>query len=230
MDRRSQYRVALEEADGLQTVLLERDGWMVCGRLIDLSADGAGVRVTRFPATVPAAGQRVDLRFPCALFNEPLTVPAAVMHRTAAPGALHLGVRFADRPALDQRLWPAIHRVFNRRRAPRLAARQGVGIRLAAEGSAADVTPLDVSEIGLGVCVPMDVEWAHKDTQQVALSLTLPGRRHLFNLSGSIRTRRLEPGARIRYGVALDLDESDPRRRALADYVARPDETMSAAA
>ncbi len=133
-ERRTQYRVELDESADLGLSILNPDGASFAGRLLDVSGSGAGAR---FPATgcpILAVGQEIDLVFTSQRLEAPVAVRARVQHRAEEEGFRHYGFRFLDENRLYAELPSALLRLFNRRRALRVTPDPESPIAVVLEG------------------------------------------------------------------------------------------------
>ena len=229
--RRAEYRVELSESTDLSVSLPAADGSRIQGRLLDVSASGAGVCFDTHNAPALAVGQHVDLVFDSGSFAGPLTVAAQVQHRTEndanREGRRRYGFRFLEPQQLDRHLPAEARRYFNRRQAVRVSPGTFEPIEVSLR-TGEDETPIEVrlhniSVSGVGVSLEPALEMSFADRTQVNLSIQLPGSRRPIGLVGSIRYRRLV-GERIHYGIAFDTELTEKftrKRRALARYVLR---------
>ena len=209
--RRAQYRVSIGDVADLHVALLRPDGSLVTGRLLDVSAAGAGVSFLgpKFPSL--AVGQEADLVFSSEKLAAPLTVSAVVQHRTEEQSARRYGFRFLEAQALDAILPPVMRELFNRRRTVRVVPdpRRPVAVELRTEPEAApwEVELINISETGVAISLPADLDAKLADTTAVLVTLYLPGHRRPVSLMGDIRYRRLVLD-RIHYGVNFDPEAS----------------------
>ena len=227
--RRAEYRVELSETADLGVAVTVPGGSPVGGRLIDVSASGAGVR---FEAPDPPnliVGQHIDLVFTSDTFKEPLQVAACVQHRAedTKEGSRRYGFRFLEPQQLDTRLPADARRMFNRRQAVRVAPDTFQPVRVTLQPSE-DETPvevrlLNISVTGVGVSLQPELESMFADRIQVSITVKLPGTRRPVGLVGHIRYRRLV-GQRIHYGIEFDAELSPGFARTedlLGKYVSR---------
>ncbi|MHC4415811.1 MAG: PilZ domain-containing protein [Planctomycetota bacterium] len=223
--RRAQYRVELDEAAGLRVTIPNPKGRPFVGRLLDVSADGAGARfqAPEFPEL--AVGQEVNLIMTSDRLKSSLKVAARVQHRAEEEGFRRYGFRFLRREQLEAQLSPALRQLFNRRKAVRVSpdTRSSVPTALEAApgGPSAKARLEDLSALGAGVSLEAEAEAVFATTTRVGISLSLPGCRDPVDLVGHIRYRRLV-GARIHYGIEFDAALSrhfEQQQEAITEYV-----------
>ncbi len=209
--RRAQYRVNVDETLDLQVALLGPDGSPTSGRLVDVSASGAGVLFLGpdFPSL--AVGQEVDLIFASEKIGTPMTVAAKVQHRTEEQGARRFGFRFLEAQALDTNLPPVMRKFFNRRRTVRVVPDPAQPVRVELRVDPGD-TPLEaglvnLSETGVAIRLEAGLDSRFADTTALWVTLYLPGARRPVSMFGDIRYRRLA-GQGIHYGIDFDPETS----------------------
>ncbi|MHC4767374.1 MAG: PilZ domain-containing protein [Planctomycetota bacterium] len=209
--RRAQYRVSIDDLADLRVALLGPDGAPCPGRLLDISASGAGIRFRGpgFPSL--AVGQEVDLVFTFEKLTPPMTVAAKVQHRTEEQGARRFGFRFLEAQALDAQLPPVMRELFNRRRSVRVAPdpRRPVTVELRTEPEAPplEVGLVNVSETGVAISLEVGQDSRFADTTTLLVTLYLPDSRRPVSLMGNIRYRRLV-AERLHYGIDFDPEAS----------------------
>jgi c-di-GMP-binding flagellar brake protein YcgR len=214
--RRSQYRVELTDSTDLSMTVPNPDGAPFAGRLVDVSASGAGAMFDSADCPKLAVGQSVDLTFSSGDLPAPLTIAATVQHRAEGDGTRRYGFRFLQPQQLDAHLPPEMRQLFNRRRTVRvdidmfdpmtaaLSAKEG-------DDAAVDAQLHDLSTHGVRVSLETELERRFAETTSVALRIQLDSRLEL-NLVGNIRYRRLV-GDRIHYGIEFDADRCQSFRR-----------------
>ncbi len=224
--RRAQYRVEVNGSLDLAVTLHSPRGAAMHGKMLDLSASGAGVLFSEARPNL-AVGDVVELTFDSPELDEPLVVEALIRHRTEERGGgRRYGFEFIHPDEQAKGLIPALRGMFNRRRSPRVEPAEGQRITAtleASDGSAAEVRLVDLSEFGAGVSVEAEFESAFTDTTQVVLYLELPGADEAVRMAGEIRNRRLVRD-RVVYGIEFDLERSenfDESKRTIGQYVSR---------
>jgi c-di-GMP-binding flagellar brake protein YcgR len=176
--RRAQYRVNVDETTDLQVALLGADGSPCSGRLIDVSASGAGVRFLgpTFPSL--AVGQEVDLVFASEKLAPPLTVAAKVQHRTEEEGARRFGFRFLEAQALEAHMPPVMRKFFNRRQTVRVTPDPHqpvkVELRVEPEDAPLEAELVNVSETGVAISLGAGLDSRFADTTGLWVTLYLP--------------------------------------------------------
>jgi c-di-GMP-binding flagellar brake protein YcgR len=209
--RRAQYRVNVDETIDLQVALLGPDGAPCAGRLIDVSASGAGVRFLGpdFPSL--AVGQEVDLVFASEKLVPPLTVAAKVQHRTEEEGARRFGFRFLEAQALEAYLPPVMRKFFNRRRSVRVAPDPDrpvkVELRIEPQDMPLEAELVNISETGVAISLAAGLDARFSDTEGLWVTLYLPDTRRPVSMFGNIRYRRLTERG-IHYGMNFDAENS----------------------
>ncbi|MHC4083142.1 MAG: PilZ domain-containing protein [Planctomycetota bacterium] len=209
--RRAQYRVNVDDTAELQVALLDTDGKPLAGRLIDVSASGAGVRFLGPGYPNLAVGQEVDLVFASEKIGPPMTVAARVQHRAEEQGARRFGFRFLEAQALDTQLSPVMREFFNRRRTVRVAPDPyqpvKVELRLEPEHAPLEVGLVNVSETGVAIRLEVGLDSTFADTTALWVTLYLPDIHRPVSMLGNIRYRRLV-GEHVHYGVDFDPEKS----------------------
>ena len=209
--RRAQYRVSIDDIADLRVALLSPDGSPCSGRLLDISASGAGVRFMApgFPSL--AVGQEVDLVFTSDKLTPPMTVAAKVQHRTEEQGARRFGFRFLETQALDTQLPPVMRELFNRRRSVRVAPdpRRPVRVELRTEPESPplEVELVNVSETGVAISLEVGQDSRFANTTTLLVTLYLPDSRRPVSLMGNIRYRQIV-AERLQYGIDFDPEAS----------------------
>jgi c-di-GMP-binding flagellar brake protein YcgR len=209
--RRAQYRVTIGDVAELQVALLHPGGSPVGGRLLDVSGAGAGISFLGPKLPSLAVGQEVDLVFDSEKLAAPLTVPAVVQHRTEEQSARRYGFRFLEAQELDAIIPPVMREFFNRRRTVRVVPdpRRPVKVELRTEPEAApwEVGLVNISETGVAISLPTELDAKLAGITTVLVTLFLPGQRRPVSLMGDIRYRRLVLD-RLHYGVNFDPETS----------------------
>ncbi|MHC4415144.1 MAG: PilZ domain-containing protein [Planctomycetota bacterium] len=225
MERREQCRVPIGPDSALRVSFLAAGGSLLAGRLVDLSFGGAQVRFFAgdFPrhSLAPAVGETVELGFPSALLNRPLVASARVTYRTDEDRFCRCGFRFTDPGQFERRLWPMFRRLFNRRRAVRIALDPGWPAWITRDAVRVEAPLVDISTAGVAVSVPPDVEAALASADRIRLCIPLSESGRRLELDGRVRSRRLA-GGQIHYGIEFDRNErgaSDLEPDAIAAFV-----------
>jgi c-di-GMP-binding flagellar brake protein YcgR len=223
--RRAQYRVSIDDIADLRVALLGPDGSPCSGRLLDISASGAGVRFQGPGLPSLAVGQEVDLVFTSEKLPAPMTVAAKVQHRTEEQGARRFGFRFLEVQALDTQLSPVMREFFNRRRTVRVVPdpRRPVRVELRTEPEAPplEVVLVNLSETGVGIRLEAGQDSRFADTTALLVTLYLPDSRRPVTLTGNIRYRRLV-AEQLHYGIDFDPEASREfarKQAAITKYV-----------
>jgi c-di-GMP-binding flagellar brake protein YcgR len=209
--RRAQYRVSIDDIADLRVALIGPDGSPCWGRLLDVSASGAGIRFLAPSFPNLAVGQDVDLVFTSEKLTTPMTIAAKVQHRTEEQGARRFGFRFLEVQALDTQLTPVMREFFNRRRSVRVVPdpRRPVKVELRSEPGAEplEVELLNVSETGVAVSLEPGEDSRFAETTMLLVTLYLPDSRRPVSLMGNIRYRRLL-AEHLHYGIDFDPESS----------------------
>ncbi len=224
--RRAQYRVEVNGSLDLAVTLHGPKGGAMHGKLLDLSASGAGVLFSDARPNL-AVGDTVDLVFDSSELDRPLVVEALIRHRAEErAGGRRYTFEFIHPDEQAKRLIPSLRGLFNRRRSPRVEPPAGQRVTAtmeAPDGSVAEVRLVDLSELGAGVSIEVEFESQFTDSTRVTLCLELPGIEGGISVSGDIRNRRLLRD-RVVYGIEFDADRSEDfeeTRRAIGQYVGR---------
>ncbi len=211
VDRRAQYRVDLGESTDLSVTIPNPQGVPFSGELLDVSGSGAGVRFVLPDCPILALGEVIKLVFTSKRLKDPVRVAARVQNRTEEEGARRYGFGFIDGRQLDAELPPVLRKLFNRRKALRVAPDpdRPVAVVLEGEGGGirAEARLANLSTIGAGVAIDPESESAFADTSRIAISLSLPDSRDPIRLIAHIRHRRLV-AAEILYGLEFDAELS----------------------
>jgi c-di-GMP-binding flagellar brake protein YcgR len=209
--RRAQYRVSVDEIADLRVAVLGPDGSPCPGRVIDVSASGAGIRFLGPGFPNLCVGQEVDLVFTSEKLTPPMTVAAKVQHRTEEQGARRFGFRFLEAQALDTQLPPVMRELFNRRRSVRVAPDPCrpvmVELRTEPEAPPLEVGMINVSETGIAISLEVGQDSRFADTTVLLVTLYLPDSRRPVSLMGNIRYRRLV-AEQLHYGIDFDPEAS----------------------
>ena len=211
VEHRAQYRIELDEASDLAVSIPNPQGPPHSGRLLDVSGFGAGVRFVLPDCPTVAVGEVVTLVFTSKRVKKPVTVQARVQNRREEEDGRRYGFRFLEGEQLDAELPPELRKLFNRRRALRLAPDPGAPVGVVLDGGAGssrvEARLVDLSSLGAGVALDPVAESALANTSLVGISLALPDCPGPVQLIGHIRHRRLR-GAEIRYGIEFDPELS----------------------
>ena len=136
---------------------------------------------------------------------------ARVQNRTEEEGARRYGFGFLEGERLDAELPSVLRKLFNRRKALRLAPDLGMPVAVVLEGEGGgmrvEARLANLSPIGAGVALDPESESAFANTSRIGISLSLPGARVPVRLIAHIRHRRLVAGE-ILYGLEFDPDLS----------------------
>lgn len=211
--RRAQYRVELDQTSDLGVTISGPNGEAIEGRLVDVSASGAGVRFRRDGAPSLTVGQTVDLVFSSPDLAEPLTVPATVQHRTEEDdeGWRRYGFRFMQSQVFQAYLPATLREFFNRRRGMRVGPDPYRPITVTMQApdadAAVDTRMENLGALGARVSLRAEQDASFADTTIVELVMEIPGARQPLGLVARIRYRRLV-GRRIQYGLEFDTKRS----------------------
>ncbi len=211
IDRRAQYRVDLGDSTDLAVTIPNPQGSPFSGQLLDVSGSGAGARFALPDCPILALGEDVELIFTSKQLKDPVRVTARVQNRTEEEGARRYGFGFLEGEQLDAELPSVLRKLFNRRKALRVAPDPGMPVAVVLEGEGggmrAEARLANLSTIGAGVAIDPESESAFADTSRIAISLSLPDSRDPIRLIAHIRHRRLV-AAEILYGLEFDPELS----------------------
>ena len=220
-DRREQCRVDVGEGKELEVSVRASGRPSFSGQAVDLSVDGAGLRVLSlgFPPSagpVLGVGEETELTLTFAALKKELVVSARVTNRTDEEESRRYGFQFTNRQQLEEQLWPALYRFFNRRAAYRVEPAPDCPVEVTLErtsgGMRVQAPLLDISAGGMGLRVPAEAESAFAESDRIRVSTSLPGCREPLNLTAIIRNRRLA-GAEVHYGLEFDWPGTENRQR-----------------
>ena len=229
-DRREQYRVDVGENERLEVSVQTSGRPPFSGQAADLSVDGAGLRLLSlsFPQSagpVLGVGEETQLTLTFAGLERGVVFSARVTHRADGKNSRRYGFQFTDRGQLEEQVWPALYRFFNRRAIYRVEPAPShpveVTLERGADGTSVRVPLVDISAGGMGLRVPADAEAAFAESDRIRVSTRLPGGGEPLNLTAIIRSRRLA-GAEIHYGLEFDWQGTENRQRqedAIIDFV-----------
>ena len=224
-ERRAQYRVELGEDAGLQVTIPNPDGSPFSGRLVNVSAAGAGEFFLTPDCPTLAVGQEIELVFASEHLTAPVTVAARVRHRVEEEDVRHYGFQFIEIDQVDAQLSPGLREIFNRQRALRVPPDPKSPVRVVLERDPGEprveVRLANLSATGAGLRLEPETESTLAKTSTVRISLCLPDCGEPVNMTGNIRHRRLF-GAEIHYGIEFDPDLSENfarQQRAIINYV-----------
>jgi c-di-GMP-binding flagellar brake protein YcgR len=199
------------------------------GIVVDVTAEGAGVRFALGTAPNIAIGQRVELEF-ASQQQKILTVPAFVRFRREEETVRRYGLEFLDRELVETQLPPALARLFNRRGAFRVRPDPARPIAVTLEGfvthgsvERTTVDVIDLSVTGMAVTVDSRFEQAFTGNVELRVSMEVPGYPDDLNLGAVIHYRKLAREG-VHYGIGFDPSRTanfEKQRRAIMDYVVR---------
>ncbi len=218
-----------DDKDFLEVTLSSGGRTLAPGIVVDVTADGAGIR---FPlATAPniAIGEQVELEF-ASQQQKILAVAAFVRFRREEETVRRYGLEFLDRDIVEKQLPPALARLFNRRASFRVRPDPAAPIAVTLEGfvpmgsvERTTVDLVDLSVTGMAVTVGTEFEKAFSGNVDVRVSMELPGYPDDINLGAVIHYRKLLDGG-VHYGIGFDPERTAnfaKQRRAIMDYVVR---------
>jgi hypothetical protein len=228
-EKRAIYRVQPEDKDFLEVTLSSEGRTIAPGVVVDVTADGAGIRFGLAAAPNIAIGQQVELEF-ASQQQKILTVPAFVRFRREEETHRRYGLEFLDRELVEKQLPPALARLFNRRGAFRVRPDPTRPIAVTLEGfvthgsvERTTVDLVDLSVTGMAVTVGPDFEKAFSGNVDVRVSMEVPGYPDDINLGAVIHYRKLLDDG-VHYGIGFDPGRTAnfaKQRRAIMDYVVR---------
>jgi len=227
-DRRSNYRVDLEEKSSIEVRILAEGGKSIVARVHTVSSGGIGVHLPSELASFLFVSQKVQVEFGGGPIVKPLTVRAIVKHHLPEKGLHRYGLEFVDRQSFDEELLNrALHGLFNRRGAYRVRPESGAKIPVLLQSQPQGVRGsgimADISVTGIGLVVTPDVEAQFRGIDRFILSFRLPGILEAVTLDGILRYRTLDKDE-VRCGLVFDPRRSDQFRRqeaAILEYVMR---------
>ncbi len=228
MAERKNYRVKLKSDRDLEVTLkAAQEPASHPGEIVDVSADGVGVRFAAKARPGLAVGSEVDLRFTSTQLKKPLEVQARVRRRHEEEGAVRYGLQFLGEEQTDRKLSPILHALFNRRAAYRVEPDPelpvDVTITSVDGGTTAEGQVVNISAGGLQARLPFESDQAFARVDAVRLSLALPGSPNPCSLVGRISARILS-GIVVKYGIAFDPERSENFERqtsAIFDYASK---------
>ena len=190
---------------------------------LDLSRGGVALRLPQSVCAAIPEGQRVEIEFRPTAQGEPFMVPAEARHWREEDGGCRYGFKFLDPQKALERLDRAFWRLFNRRRAMRVAPapETPVEVRLEWQDTSASGRLVDISTEGVTVELP--AEKAGEESNRARVSLVLPESKEAMVVDGLIRYR-MRKDDKIRCGVEFIIkrdDFPDSQMSILSEYVKR---------
>jgi hypothetical protein len=211
MDQREHPRIHRGGVIGLDVLVVPVEGRVVHGRLVDMSATGAGVQILASEQPSLADAERVVLIIGAHQLDPPLTAAAITLHQETKGVERHVGFRFVDPEALMETLTGSFQSLFNARGAERVRAQPHEPITVAlcffersGEEERFDGKLDDISATGLSVELPVEVyPDAVTEGAVVRLVVRLPGTNAELPLTGIVRDC-VPLGDRWRVGIEFD--------------------------
>jgi hypothetical protein len=222
-ERRSVYRVPAERDDAIRAEVVGQSG-RAFGDVLDLSLNGAAVRIAITENPTFSVGEPVTVHFLCTPAGQ-VEVQAKVQARSELDDSRRFGFAFEDPAALRKRLNGGLLRLFNQRKAFRVELGTGsqTAVRIRTDGPEALGRLLNVSADGVAVLVDPQVEAQLSDVVSVSVAFQLPGDDEALIFRAVIRNRaQMKGGDGVYYGLELDRTSSSDfiaQQRRLVDYV-----------
>lgn len=223
-NRRAHYRKRISGPHRLEA-RLHVPGWdPLPVELLDLSAGGAGIRMSLAQDRNVKVGDRIELSIGAMMRDEILTNARVATIAPDGPSLVRYGLEFLDPPALSDQLDGLYARYFNRRRhvrvRPSLDERIPAVLRLTDDQIQTQVH--DLSESGLSVVVGRETAAKLEQIEWLDVSFRLPKSADTIELRIGVR-HRTHMNDQVRLGFEFDLTSSSASTSsipAIRSYVA----------
>lgn len=223
---RQVYRIDLTNTYYLRGTLHAVGRKGIEGKLVDVSAQGAGLVFLERADPLLYEGGQVELGFRIDGQEGEFRTLAAVKSRSAKRHFVRYGFEFLDFDAYDPKVPFLLRAVFNRRRAPRVQPEETVTVTLApsdgdGEGEPMDGRLVDLSTNGLAVELPFHAVEAFREGDEKRVTFTVPGTEEPTTVAAVVRGRRLA-GPCVHVGLEYEPEDDGTFRAflsAIEDYV-----------
>ena len=210
----------------LKAVVLARGNKKVNGDVVEIAEKFCRVGMDGDASIFLPVASQVMVAFLAEKLKAPVRVSALVEERKEMEGDVTLHkLRFTNPSELDRQLTPAVHKLFNRRRAVRVAPDGESPIRVLVECAAVEfrteVPLLDVSMLGLGIEVIPAMDDKLSRVKEITCTFSLPGCRRPLKVESMILFRaihRIDTQPRIRYGMEF-IPEKTKRFDVIEDAI-----------
>lgn len=216
---RDAYRTTPDELDHLSVALPTAEGQPVQGRIISLNFFGVSIGFPRDALSPIPLGLEQTITFSSPQLKKPIDVKVRAQSRVDEDGIHRYDFDYVNQDELKSQLPAPLFRLFNQRKAYRVAPDEKAPISVtvkACDGDEREVVCrlVDISGTGIALMLDQAGEVALAATDKVALSFNLPNRPRAFRLEAWIRHRRVV-GQEIRVG----LEFVDGEQETIVDYV-----------
>lgn len=226
-ERRHLYRMTLGNEDRVEVSILTDSGDTLVGEVVDISAQGAALHVSRSRAPVLSLGESVSFPFTPRSQDDPVALKATVRSRNLMGKHWRYGFEFQLKSTVAMRFAEEFYGLFNRRHAFRVKPlpEEPVSVNLADLDES--VSPMatarlhDVSATGLSVLVASDNDPSLAEDKVLQTTLRPPTSTRWLKLTGRIR-HRTRRGSNLLYGVQFDPEHTEQFERdheMLVDYI-----------
>lgn len=163
------------------------------GQVVDLSAGGAGLLLSKGQASKMRVGLGACLLFETLVLLKPIRLTARVACTAEeSDGRVRVGLEFTRPGELDRQVPFVLRKEFNRRGEPRSRPDGPIDVLVAASDGSEQVRGrvVDVSTGGLGVSLGARDPGKLATAERVTLSFGLPGSSTELRFAGKVRGRR----------------------------------------
>ena len=223
-ERRSFYRVTLDDKNKLGLTLKTASDEAENGRVVDVSIQGVGAHFPAEDALALAIDDKVTLCFDSPALEKSIEVKATVAAHRKMETHRYYGLEFEEKNKLERALPKQVFQLFNRR-----AAFRGVETRHETVVEIASTMPhenlgeivatgllQDISTTGIGVLFDPTMERALNKVSLTEVRLQLPGDYGAIKLAAKICHRRPKEGG-VHYGMRFDPGASKDFMEQLED-------------
>ncbi|HIA02801.1 MAG TPA: PilZ domain-containing protein [Myxococcales bacterium] len=230
-NRRTQYRVQDLEKYQICVELVVEDQ-TIPAEIVNLSFNGAGVRVLRSDGPYLAEQTRIFIRLLGPYLPEPIKAVAIVNFAAKEGDGYRYGLRFLNARHIQDQVPPKLMGVFNRRRAFRVIPESGHLVTAAVSGRGgeldADLPIISLSVSGIAVYIKDKSVLKLELGEIITLVFKLPEEMAPCRICGTVRyVREWQQGER--YGVEFVDDQSrvfQRSQRQVMEYVMKQQRVM----
>ena len=230
-NRRSQYRVQDLEKFQIHAELVV-DEETIPATLVNLSFNGAGVRVSSRDTAFLPEQSRVFIRLLGPYLPEPIKAVALVNFAAKEGDGYRYGLQFMNARHIQDQVPPKLLGVFNRRRAFRVIPESGHLVTATVTGREgvldAEVPIISLSVSGAALYIKVAKEDEFERGEVISLVFKLPEEVAPCRIAGTVRYMR-EWQQGIRYGVEFIDDQSrvfQRSQRQIMEYVMKQQRVM----
>lgn len=226
-DRRGLYRTTVGQDNQVEVAIWTDSGDGLVGEVMDVSAQGVAIRVSRNSAPVLSLGENVAFPFTPRSQTEPVALRATVRSRNLLDKYWRYGFEFQLKCTLNMRFAEEFYGLFNRRNAFRVKPLPDESISVNITGLDASVPSIataklnDVSATGLSVLIPLTIDPTLAKNATLRTALRPPTSSRALKLAGRIRHRTAH-NSTVCYGLQFEpaqCEQFEQDHEELVDYI-----------